>query len=63
MELFDSQNVLGNEIDKLTAMMSKLTTKSNSQDRPYTPKIYHGKGEDKEELIVMIELGSKADVV
>ena len=38
--LFDNQNVLDSKIDKITAMMSKLTTQSNNQGKPFKPNIY-----------------------
>ena len=41
---FDTQDTLDDKIDKLTSMMSKLTAQGTSQDRPFKPKIYQGKG-------------------
>ena len=35
------------KIDKLTSMVSKLTTQGDKQDRQFKPKIYQGKGEYK----------------
>ena len=40
---FDSQGGLEEKIDILTSMMSKLTTKEDSQGKPFKPKIYQGK--------------------
>ena len=60
--LFNNQNVLGCTIDRLFAVMSKLTTQSDNQGRHFKPNIYPGKGEDKEGLIIMMEVGSKADI-
>ena len=50
---FDTQDRLDDKIDKLTSMMSKLTAKSNNQNKQYKPKIYHGKREDKQEIITI----------
>ena len=60
--LFDNQNVLDIKIDKPTAIMSKLTSQSDNQYRPFKPKIYKGKGEIKQALIIMMEVGIKAGI-
>ena len=40
---FDMQDSLGDEIDKLTSMMSKLTAQGNNQNKPFKTRIYQGK--------------------
>ena len=40
---FDTQNNLDDKIDKLTSMMSKMSTQGSNQIRPFKPKIYQGK--------------------
>ena len=40
---FDTKYMLDNQIDKLTSMMSKLSTQSSNQNRPFKPKIYQGR--------------------
>ena len=41
---FDTQDRLDDKIDRLTSMMSKLTTHSSSQYKPFKHNIYQGKG-------------------
>ena len=41
--VFDIQRFLDNRIDKLSAMMEKLTTQNINQGRPFKPKVYQGK--------------------
>ena len=38
--LFDNQSYLDSKIDRLTAMMSKLTKQSSKQGKPFKHKIY-----------------------
>ena len=51
---------MDDKLDKITSMMSKLTAQASSQNRLFKPKIYQGKGEDKEEII-MIKINIKID--
>ena len=41
--IFDTQDRLDDKIDEITSMMSKLTAQGSSQNRPFKPKMYHGK--------------------
>ena len=43
MVSFDTQNNLDDKIDKLTSMMSKMSTQGSNQNRPFKPKIYQVK--------------------
>ena len=43
-------------------MMSKLMTQSNNQGMPFKPKIYKEKGEAKEGIFVMTQVGSKGEI-
>ena len=40
---FDTQDMLDNKIDKLTFIMSKLSSQDSNPNRPFKPKIYPGK--------------------
>ena len=40
---FDTQDGLEEKIDRLTTMMTKLTTQDDGQDKQFKPKIYQGK--------------------
>ena len=40
---FDTQDRLGDKLDKITSMMSKLTSQGSNQNRPYKLKMHHGK--------------------
>ena len=60
--LFDSQNVLDSKIDRISAMMSKLSTQSNNQDEPFTPISIKEKEEVTKGLIIMTEVGSKIEI-
>ena len=40
---FENQNAMDNNIDKCTAIISKLATHSNDQDKPLKAKIYQVK--------------------
>ena len=57
---FDTQDRLDVNLDKITSMMSKLTAQGSSQNRSFKPKIYHGKGEDRLEIII-IRIDIKVD--
>ena len=37
---FYTQDRLGDKIDKLTSLMSKLSTQGSNYNRPFKPKIY-----------------------
>ena len=37
---FATQGMSDNKIDKLTSMMSKLSTQGSDQNKPFKPKIY-----------------------
>ena len=45
--MFNTQDRLDDKIDKLTYMMSKLTTQSSDQNRPFKLRIYQGKRRGK----------------
>ena len=60
--LFNSQTVLDSKIDKITALMSKLTPRVPANSILLNPKFIKEKGEEKEELICMTEVGSKAEI-
>ena len=40
---FDMQDRLDDKLDKITFMMSNLTTQGSNQNWPFKPKIYQGK--------------------
>ena len=40
---FDTQDSLEEKVDGLMAMMSKLITQDDGQNKQFTPKIYQGK--------------------
>ena len=40
---FDMQDRLDNQLDKITFMISKLTTQGSNHNRPLKPKIYQSK--------------------
>ena len=42
--MFNARDELGDKIDKLTAMMGKLTTKDSNDKRPFKPQIYKSRG-------------------
>ena len=50
---FDMQDRLDGKIDKLTSMMGKLTAQGSNQNKPFKPKIYQCKGEDKQGIIII----------
>ena len=41
---FNAKDELGDKIDKLTAMMSRLAAKDSSEKRPFKPQIYKSRG-------------------
>ena len=49
-------------VEKLTPMLSKLTYQNKNQTKPFKPKIYQGKGDIKDALIIMTKVGSEAEV-
>ena len=50
---------LDNKLDKLTLMMSKLSTQGSNQNRPFKPIIMTEEREDKVEIIIMIQTGNR----
>ena len=60
--LFGNQNVLNSKIEMLTDMISKLTTQGDNQGKLFKPKISQGKGEVKEGLHIIKEVGSKVEI-
>ena len=44
---FDARDELGDKIDKLTVMMSRLTTKDSYEKRPFKPQIYKSRGQSR----------------
>ena len=41
---FDTRDNLGDKIDKLTIMLSRLVAKDNNKKRPFKPQIYQSRG-------------------
>ena len=41
---FNTRDELGDKIDKLTVMMSKLVAKDSHERKPFKPQIYQGRG-------------------
>ena len=41
---FNARDELGDKIDKLTVMMSRLAAKDSNVKRPFKPQIYKGRG-------------------
>ena len=41
---FDTRDKLGDKIDKLTAMLSRLAAKDNNEKGPFKPQIYQSRG-------------------
>ena len=41
---FNARDELGDKIDKLTIVMSKLAVKDNNEKRPFKPQIYKSRG-------------------
>ena len=44
---FDTRDELGDKIDKLTVVMSKLAVTENHERRPFKPQIYKSRGENR----------------
>ena len=44
---FDTRDELGDKIDKLTVVMSKLAATENHQRRPIKPQIYKSRGQSR----------------
>ena len=41
---FDTRDILGDKIDKLTVMLGRLAAKDNNKKKPFKPQIYQGRG-------------------
>ena len=41
---FNARDELGDKIDKLTVMMSRLAAKASNEKRPFKPQIYKSRG-------------------
>ena len=44
---FNTKDELGNKIDKLTVVMSKLAVKDSHERKPFKPQIYKGRGQNR----------------
>ena len=44
---FDARDELGDKIDKLTVVMSKLVATDNQERRPFKPQIYKSRGQNR----------------
>ena len=44
---FNARDELGDKIDKLTVVMSRLVAKDNSKKRPFKPQIYKNRGQNR----------------
>ena len=44
---FNTRDELGDKIDKLTVMMSRLAAKDSNKKRPFKPKIYKSRGQNR----------------
>ena len=44
---FNTRDELGDKIDKLTVVMSKLVVKDSYERRPFKPQIYKSRGQNK----------------
>ena len=42
--LFDTRDELGDKIDKLTIILSRLAAKDSNEKRPFKPQIYQSRG-------------------
>ena len=45
--LFNTRDELGDKIDKLTVVMSKLAAKDNHERKPFKPHIYKSRGQSR----------------
>ena len=44
---FNNRDELGDKIDKLTAMMSRLVARDTHEKRPFKPQIYKSRGQQR----------------
>ena len=44
---FNTRGELGDKIDKLTVVMSKLAVKDTHERRPFKPQIYKNRGQNR----------------
>ena len=44
---FNTRDELGDKIDKLTVVMSKLAVKDSHERKPFKPQIYKSRGQSK----------------
>ena len=44
---FNARDKLGDKIDKLTMVMSKLAATDNQERRPFKPQIYKSRGQNR----------------
>ena len=44
---FNTRDELGDKIDKLTGVMSKLAAKDSHEKRPFKPQIYKSRGQNR----------------
>ena len=44
---FNTRDELGDKIDKLTVVMSRLAAKDNHKKRPFKPQIYKSRGQSR----------------
>ena len=44
---FNTRDELGDKIDKLTVVISKLVAKDNNERRPFKPQIYKNRGQSR----------------
>ena len=44
---FNTREELGDKIDKLTVIMSKLAAKDSHERKPFKPQIYKGRGQNR----------------
>ena len=59
---FDTQDGLGDKIDRLTLMMGKLTTRDNRTNRQFTPQIYQSKAGNRVDIF-MIHIGMTEEII
>ena len=60
--LFDNENVLDSKIDELTTDVSKFITQSKNKANHSNLKSVKEEGEVNDGLIIMTEMGSKAEI-
>ena len=44
---FNTRDELGDKIDKLTVVMSRLAVKDSHEKRPFKPQIYSSRGQNR----------------